>query len=86
MVPSTLHQCLKVIRGKREILVPVSKAFFTQQEVFWAEATLFDDISDGPDETKPQRVLLHTTFNAIESFSNNMMKIDLVDLKESSLQ
>ena len=57
-VPSTLHQCVKAIRGK-EIFIPATKAPFSQ-EVHWVESTFFDDIYEGLDEVRPRGAALIT--------------------------
>ncbi|PON51593.1 Aspartic peptidase domain containing protein, partial [Parasponia andersonii] len=41
VVPSTLHQCLKVIKGRKEVMIPATKAPFSQEEVHWVEAEFF---------------------------------------------
>ena len=54
VVPSTLHQCLKAIKGRKEVLIPGTKAPFSQEEVHWVEATFFDNICNNSIEFKPR--------------------------------
>ena len=72
-VPSTLHQRLKAIKRKKEILILCTKAPFSQEEVHGVEATFFDDICNDPIESRPRGV----TLTAHEETSD--MEIDLID-------
>ncbi|PON46362.1 Aspartic peptidase domain containing protein, partial [Trema orientale] len=57
-IPSTLHQCLKAVKGKKEILIPATKAPFSQEEVHWIEAVFFDEVANDVNETRPCGVSL----------------------------
>ena len=59
-VPSTLHQCVKAIKGKKEILIPATKALFSQEEVYWIDSTFFDEVCEVLDEISPRGVALIT--------------------------
>ena len=79
-VPSTLHQCVKAIRGKKEIFILAPKAPFSQEEVHWVESTFFDDIYEGVDEVRPRCVALITPE---EDYG---MEINLVDQTKPVLE
>ena len=80
VVPSTLHQCVKAIRGKKEVFIPATKALFLQEEAHWVETTFFDDIYEGIDEVRPRGITLITPEEDYD------MEIDLVDQTKPVLE
>ena len=72
-MPSALHQYVKAIRGKKEILIPATKASFSQEEVHWVEATFFDDVYEGSDDIRPRGVTLITPEESHD------MEMDMID-------
>ena len=79
-MPSTLHQCVKTIRGRKEVLIPTTKALFSQEEIHWVESTFFDDIYEGMNEIRSGDVTLITPKEDYD------MEIDLVDQAEQVLE
>ena len=53
-----LLHCTNAIKGRKEVLIPGTKAPFSQEEVHWVEATFFDDICNNSIEFKPRGVPL----------------------------
>ena len=64
---------LKAIKGRKEILIPGTKALFSQEEVHWVEATFFDDIWSNSIEFKPKGVSLTASEKGID------MEVDTID-------
>ena len=79
-VPSTLHQCVKAIKGKREVLIPATKAPFSQEEVHWIKSTFFDDVYEGIDEVRLRRVTLITPEEDYD------IEIDLIEQTDQLLK
>ncbi|PON61228.1 LOW QUALITY PROTEIN: Aspartic peptidase domain containing protein [Trema orientale] len=83
VVPSTLHQCLKAIKGRKKVMIPATRAPFSQEEVHWIEAVFFDEVADTIEETRPRGVSLNEGASEERSSPVNcQMEIDLVDDEE----
>ena len=72
-IPSTLQKCLKVIKGRKEILISGTKTPFSHEKVHWIEATFFDDVCNETIEFRPRGVPLTTPKEDTD------MEIDIIE-------
>ena len=78
-IPSTLHQCLKAIKGRKEILISGTEALCFQEEVHWVEATFFDDICNESIESRPRGV-------SLTSKEDTGMEIDIIEQEKPVIE
>ena len=75
-----LLHCTNAIKGRKEVLIPGTKAPFSQEEVHWVEATFFDDICNNSTKFKPRGVSL------TEVETNNDVEVDIIEQEKTMIE
>ncbi|PON86621.1 hypothetical protein TorRG33x02_175570, partial [Trema orientale] len=74
--------CIKAIKGKKEIMIPATKTPFAKEEIFWAESTLYEDLTESVNTARPRGINLGDATNT----PSGGMEIDPVTPKRILLR